>query len=614
MNLAQTTVCTTLPVHDMMDSSNMLQLPTGLPALHGSDPAVRVQRQVVFDQLDDLLGVIRRTTPFNTSATEVHDLFIENVPRLQSLIAAAEATLVHIRTLQNNTFSHIHHLPPELLTHIFANLVSTTLSHVDLISATHVCRSWRAIALDSPELWTELIGLADISKARAFINRSKHLPLHVHMKRSLPPDVGRKLSNVVLTLSIRLRTLVIEVEHADKLATLINHMTSLSAPLLRTLHLLVDPEGDQMLSEPDKMGDGVDIFGADGEPSHAPPIRSLRIHRICIPWTSSLYKDLSILEVKLARYQTRLPSQKRLLEILGQCPALTYLHLATTNLRSPRVPDDDPAWLVSLPILSTIILEDMSPATIRGLLSHLSLPSATRYSFETHEDGNGLFKIFPSDTSRLHGIGAYHRVELAGCIDEDWALLECYHESIGGLGDPLLSLRVRASAMLSPLRSVLESLDVSSAKIFVASNMWLGLDRVYYADDDEEDQASEWDTLFTSCNELRALRFVYPTEHSEFAIRAFNALADPRGVGDDLQERGWMESLPPCTQLREIELVSVDSLKPIQDALLHACRRRKESGFPLARLELLEVDGVSQEVVQQLRELVSEVVVNDSEP
>ena len=75
-----------------------------------------------------------------------------------------------------------------------------------------------------------------------------------------------------------------------------------------------------------------------------------------------------------------------------------------------------------------------------------------------------------------------------------------------------------------------------------------------------------------------------------------------------------MESLPPCTQLEEIELVSVDSLKPIQDALLHVCRRRKESGFPLARLELLEVDGVSQEVVQQLRELVSEVVVNDSEP
>ncbi len=292
----------------------------------------------------------------------------------------------------------------------------------------------------------------------------------------------------------------------------------------------------------------------------------------------------------------RAPSQRRLLQILQQCPTLTYLRLCLAGLSSPVVSQDDPAWIISLPLLSKLKLEDMPPGDIRGLLSHLSLPSTTRYSIQTNADDDVPDRILPSNRSRLPGLMACDRVEF-NCGDlGDSMTINCYRDHHAtGIDRPILTLRV--DVVPATLTTMMSLLDITSARTIVVCNLW-----------DEDGAELEWETLFASVSNLRTLRLVYTMERAAL-VNALKVLAQPRDVSSDAGDVGMQR--PLCVELTELELIGARCSDCMRDALLQVCRWRKDEGVPLARLELLEVNGMDPDVIRQLQELVAEVSVNE---
>ena len=102
------------------------------------------------------------------------------------------STLPKPSSLPGTTIANIDRLPPEMLAAIFTHL-STPESDSpgrraskfvqDLVSVTHVCRSWRRVATTTPEMWTD-ITMANTEAVKAFLERSGAFPLRVTLRLS----------------------------------------------------------------------------------------------------------------------------------------------------------------------------------------------------------------------------------------------------------------------------------------------------------------------------------------------------------------------------------------------------------------------------------------------
>lgn len=85
-----------------------------------------------------------------------------------------------------NTLAPINQLPPEILGIIPAYQEETTLK--DLVSVSSVCSYWRNTFLATPSLWTKLDGKG-IEKTRAWVERSRALPIQLQVEVSPDPEV-----------------------------------------------------------------------------------------------------------------------------------------------------------------------------------------------------------------------------------------------------------------------------------------------------------------------------------------------------------------------------------------------------------------------------------------
>ncbi|KAI0750294.1 hypothetical protein C8Q80DRAFT_1270014 [Daedaleopsis nitida] len=96
-----------------------------------------------------------------------------------------DQTLMSIRSAHNGRVP-INRLPPELLAKIFAHVsapghrTSMIVDSVALVVVTHVCRLWRAVALESAALWSH-ISLHQ-KCAPVFFQRSQAVPLTVWVR------------------------------------------------------------------------------------------------------------------------------------------------------------------------------------------------------------------------------------------------------------------------------------------------------------------------------------------------------------------------------------------------------------------------------------------------
>lgn len=102
----------------------------------------------------------------------------------------------------------VNRLPPELLSHIFSFLGGGTL----VVPASHVCRKWRNVALDTFSLWTVIREEDHVFAARCFMERSRKAKLDVSFIIDMhEPDDFVILRNLVTPHAKRIRHLRLDI-------------------------------------------------------------------------------------------------------------------------------------------------------------------------------------------------------------------------------------------------------------------------------------------------------------------------------------------------------------------------------------------------------------------
>ncbi|KAI0654727.1 hypothetical protein C8Q70DRAFT_1024915 [Cubamyces menziesii] len=140
------------------------------------------------------------------SAEELRLAIQETVQKQQAVVNGLLNNISEL-LLGYNALAPVNNLPSEILTTVFS-YASDSASSVCIICISHVCRVWRAIALQTPALWTRIC-LNDPVAIEAFLERSKSLPVTVSFKTSHTP-VKTSLQ-LVMSSAHRLRGLNVEI-------------------------------------------------------------------------------------------------------------------------------------------------------------------------------------------------------------------------------------------------------------------------------------------------------------------------------------------------------------------------------------------------------------------
>ena len=108
--------------------------------------------------------------------------------------------------------------PVELLADIFTYLleVSDGQSVISLVPITHVCSSWRAAALGTAKLWTDLT-IPELAPARACFERSGELPVSLSIRSEDPDQNLDPTAQFVSTQLDRIRHLTLTFKTCEHL-------------------------------------------------------------------------------------------------------------------------------------------------------------------------------------------------------------------------------------------------------------------------------------------------------------------------------------------------------------------------------------------------------------
>ena len=323
-----------------------------------------------------------------------------------------------MRTRRNN-FSLIGKLPPEVLSCIFSfhainqpipsdpiynpndpfpSSPSPTRVGLGWITVTHVCRLWRQVALSDPSLWRTIVFDLGAEWAEEMLARSKAALIFYRRDLSFQPRISRERTlddEVTLRKHLsHVRQLVLSgnpefLEPAVRaLTTPAPHLESLellrNAPQFRELCITLPP----------------DMFA-----HKAPKLRHVTLFGCAVPWDSSLFRDLTHLDIRVppvvpfprsapaARTDLlAIPSLDRLLSILDAMPLLQVLSLGNCLPRP-----DSTSRLVSLRHMTKLSLEGSLSVTV-AILERVSLPGSASLSLRCpdHNPVDGLLDTLMS--------------------------------------------------------------------------------------------------------------------------------------------------------------------------------------------------------------------------
>ena len=308
----------------------------------------------------------------------------------------------------------------DLMTHsVTASSVSSIFSAASdegplfQILASHVCRHWREVALNSHALWTilDFDKTPQLERSKIFIDRAQGLPLKIYIDCTIPEDTDEEdhpdhplynrnketrkqveddepknfLSQNDLMQILDL--IEPEVSHWGELnfhvstygyvQTLLSRLHKLpSAPLLKIFHVYHHEETDDL-----------EFFSGDDKtgylPFHgiAPLLESAIFWGIHIDWDNSLQflQGLSELELSFHAKDVR-PSYNTFTQIIRNSPDLRSLSL---SLSGPALPtgarfDDEGQWgpePFEITSVDHLTLQYYEPQTASALIQHFYFPN-----------------------------------------------------------------------------------------------------------------------------------------------------------------------------------------------------------------------------------------------
>lgn len=150
---------------------------------HTCTMAIALSRDAVLNTLQRSLDdALRQLLDIDKDALKLDGCQAESIDLSALLQATDEVSSVmalsirRVSEIYNISGPRINRLPWEVLCAVFAHLAPG-----ELIDVTHVCRYWRAVALDDANLWSD-IATSNLDYCRAMVDRSKAVGLHVNLQ------------------------------------------------------------------------------------------------------------------------------------------------------------------------------------------------------------------------------------------------------------------------------------------------------------------------------------------------------------------------------------------------------------------------------------------------
>ena len=314
---------------------------------------------------------------------------------LQSLGDEMKSSEEHSHTskFHHSALVPISCLPPETLSAIFLflspSISDKKVGYLALIWATHVCRQWREIALNYPNLWS-YINFTKLTPAgiTGILARARMSPLCLKVR------ITRRNKALFETLLTAHLSHIRHLSLSGRLKTVLDQLVS-PAPALEILSLS-DPS---FRFTPSLSGVSDALFhGA------TPKLKCLELYRFGINWKSPLLKGLRTLQV--LNY-IGIPSLEDWLDALIEIPQLEtlILHPVTPFFSIDDLPMSEPRRTLTLPSLTQFKIS--GPAKDCGLaLAHLVLPILTSLHVDAQsedEDGEDIRQLIPYIVRNAHG-------------------------------------------------------------------------------------------------------------------------------------------------------------------------------------------------------------------
>ncbi|KDQ62670.1 hypothetical protein JAAARDRAFT_54575 [Jaapia argillacea MUCL 33604] len=284
-------------------------------------------------------------------------------------------------------------LPVELLTRIFILGSADDINESHLrkpdecapnfeVLVSHVCRSWRNIALHTASLWT-LIQFRDIShldRAKAYVERSRNRLLDIlvdtvdethHIRGvTLFRDEFDPVFEIITPHVKRWRTLILKVRDLKCKGGARKHLSTCgTAPYLETLQLYhTEDWGSSQNLQLATAPPPVVIFDAS-----LPSLVNVSLIGVNLTWDTAPYLcELKSLELALHIHGVR-PTYSHWDHWLRASPNLEKLSL---HYSGPQFMEDDP-WptdIITLPCLQELTVASLDPDYLIPLFQRLNMP------------------------------------------------------------------------------------------------------------------------------------------------------------------------------------------------------------------------------------------------
>ncbi|KAF5342218.1 hypothetical protein D9611_001320 [Ephemerocybe angulata] len=303
-----------------------------------------------------------------------------------------------------HTPHHIHHLPPEILATIFLELAldidpfdNTSHETVPCVLVTHVCSTWRIVALECQALWCNIPSKAFGNELlRTMLDRSKGAPLTIRYrsrKRSDAHPSATSIFGAVTPQLHRLRSLEIRENHHPislSCAILQEHWSDASAPVLEKLVIVAKDVPYSGLSDSKFLKGG------------CPNLKHLEVVEYSFPIWEVLPLGTSlthlIVECHPGRQNHPWPAMDQLWAALKRMRHnLEYLRigdLLLAPMNQGMVAADQLEREVSLPKLRHLILADV-PNPLVSFLRKVTFPKSTSVDIKVHGSLSRSARLLP---------------------------------------------------------------------------------------------------------------------------------------------------------------------------------------------------------------------------
>lgn len=433
--------------------------------------------------------------------------------------------------------------PVELLQIIFSCCTETTDKHYTAppwIAITHVCRHWRAIALDHHSLWTSITSQLHFCWAKAFMERSKPALVDVTIFSYATSSGSTPLSilDIVTLLSdcTRLRSLHIagRPSHILEILAILSPQTSIRTFCL--IHRVLRPSAPLELP--------VSLFGG-----HA-PIRE-------ISFDSNTY---ILAPHWLLRGITRFECHQQitlhaLLDVMREMPTLQHFELHSSFNHQPWKDTDAQSPSIQMPSLVCFSVHAHSLSFFMVLNQRLTLPKGVKRRLELlyqmASDRDHWEAWIPPLLACVRATDSLSHIQLSGGALDGWIRVWAGDVSATGYEDAEFSFSMNWSVYLCPrqLRGIFQTPIVHIASLCdllgATTTRRLILDARPDDYDDYRDLSRS--ALWAFLSKLNAV------EELELCTDGVEVLRD-----------AWKEDNAPAVlpALRKVRMVKVDNTAP----------------------------------------------------